>query len=65
MLIAQAWDQRDHVVTIETTTGDLEIADPVEVAQYERGAEALTKVALTGSDAADRFLAIASELPRS
>ncbi|MFD7076002.1 hypothetical protein ACFV9G_17475 [Nocardioides sp. NPDC059952] len=48
------WYQRDRAVTIETTAGDLEVADPIEVAQYGRWAEALTSVALTGQAAADR-----------
>lgn len=65
VLVGHGWAHRDQVVTIETTAGDLEIADPIEVAQYERRAEALTSVALTGPDAADRCLAIARELPRS
>jgi len=59
VLVGHGWAQRDQVVTIETTAGELEIVDPVEVAQYERWAEALTSVALTGADAADRCLAIA------
>lgn len=61
VLVGQAWDQRDRIITIETTAGDLEIADPVEVAQYERYAEALTSVALTGTEAAERCLAIADQ----
>ncbi|NGN95756.1 helix-turn-helix domain-containing protein [Nocardioides sp. KC13] len=65
VLVGHGWVQRDQVVTIETTAGSLEIADPVEVAQYERWAEALTKVALTGSDAADRCLELARGLSRS
>lgn len=65
VLIGQAWDQRDQVVTIETTSGDLEIADPVEVAQYERWAEALTAVALTGAAAADLCLKLARDLQRT
>lgn len=60
VLVGQAWDQRDQVVTIETTAGDLEIADPIEVAQYQRWAEALMSVALTGSDAADKCLELAA-----
>lgn len=65
VLVGHGWAHRDQVVTIETTAGDLEIADPIEVAQYERWAKALTSVALTGPDAADRCLATARELPRS
>ncbi|HEY9353760.1 MAG TPA: helix-turn-helix transcriptional regulator [Nocardioides sp.] len=59
VLVGQGWDQRDQVVTIETTAGDLEIADPVEVAQYQRWAEALTDVALTGAAAAELCLRLA------
>ena len=65
VLVGQGWDQRDHVVTIETTAGDLEIADPIEVAQYQRWAEALTSIALTGSDAADKCLELAARDSRS
>lgn len=59
VLAQHGWYQRDRVVTIETTAGDLEVSDPVEVAQYERWADALTSVALTGSDAADLCLKLA------
>lgn len=38
---------RDDVVTIETTAGDLDIADPDEVSQYERWGELLQKHATT------------------
>lgn len=62
VLVGHGWMQRDRVVTVETTAGDLEIADPVEVAQYQRWAEALTAVALTGADAADRCLELARDL---
>jgi Domain of unknown function (DUF5753) len=34
ILPLHGWEQRDHIVSIETTAGDLEIADPEEVAQY-------------------------------
>ena len=34
ILPLHGWEQRDHIVSIETTAGDLEIADPDEVAQY-------------------------------
>ena len=62
VLVGHGWTQRDRVITIETTAGDLEIADPIEVAQYRRWADALTSVALTGSDAADRCLELARDL---
>lgn len=62
VLVGHGWMQRDRVVTIETTAGDLEIADPVEVAQYERWAGTLTSVALTGAAAADRCLELADQL---
>jgi transcriptional regulator with XRE-family HTH domain len=38
ILPLHGWEQRDNIVSIETTAGDLEIADPAEVAQYERWA---------------------------
>lgn len=62
VLVGHGWMQRDRVVTIETTAGDLEIADPVEVAQYERWAQELTAVAITGAAAADRCLELARDL---
>ena len=37
----------DHIVSIETTAGDLEIADPDEVDQYRRWADLLTDAAVT------------------
>ena len=33
VLVQHGWDQRDRIVTLETSAGDLEIADPVEVAR--------------------------------
>lgn len=65
VVVGHGWYQRDQVVTVETAAGDLEIADPVEVAQYERWAEVLTSVALTGSDASDRCLELARDLARA
>lgn len=65
VLVAQGWDQRDRVVTVETIAGDLEIADPIEVAQYQGWAEKLTAAALTGADAAELCLAIARDVHRS
>lgn len=62
VVVGHGWYQRDQVVTVEAAGGDLEIADPVEVAQYERWAEVLTSVALTGTDAADRCAAIARDV---
>ena len=40
-------EQRDNIVSIETTAGDIEIADPDELAQYERWASLLTDAAIT------------------
>lgn len=59
VLVQHGWDQRDRVITLETTAGELEIADPIEVAQYERWAKVLTSVALTGAEAAARCLELA------
>ena len=53
VLIQHGWDQRDQIVTLETTAGDLEIADPIEVAQYERWAGIQLKAAKTGQAAAE------------
>ncbi|GGR57838.1 transcriptional regulator with XRE-family HTH domain [Nocardioides luteus] len=61
VLVQHGWDQRDRVVTLETSAGDLEIADPVEVARYERWAELLLEHALTGTAAAERCERIISE----
>jgi len=52
VLVHHGWDQRDNVVTVETTAGDLEIADPAEVSKYERWAELLRDAALTDDQAA-------------
>jgi hypothetical protein len=46
ILPLHGWEQRDNIVSIETTTGDLEIADPDEVAQYERWADLLADAAV-------------------
>jgi transcriptional regulator with XRE-family HTH domain len=51
VLVHHGWDQRDNIVTVETTAGDLEIADPTEVAKYERWARLLLESAATGDDA--------------
>jgi transcriptional regulator with XRE-family HTH domain len=53
VLVQHGWDQRDQIITLETTAGDLEIADPTEVAQYERWATLLSKSALVGRAASD------------
>jgi transcriptional regulator with XRE-family HTH domain len=61
VLVQHGWDQRDRIVTLETSAGDLEIADPVEVARYERWAQLLLEHALTGAAAAERCSWIVSE----
>ncbi|NGN93588.1 helix-turn-helix domain-containing protein [Nocardioides sp. KC13] len=61
VLVQHGWDQRDRIVTVETSVGDLEIADPVEVARYERWTQLLLEHALTGADAAERCARIISE----
>lgn len=53
VLVQQGWDQRDGIVTLETTAGDLEIADPEEVAQYESWGRILLGSATTGKAAAE------------
>lgn len=52
VLVQHGWDRRDQIVTVETTAGDLEIADPAEVAQYERWSQLLREAAVTGADVA-------------
>ncbi len=54
LLIQHGWDQRDRIVTVETTAGDLEVADPGEVDRYEQWTQLLLEHALTGPAAADR-----------
>jgi hypothetical protein len=46
ILPLNGWEQRDNIVSIETTAGDIEIADPAEVAQYERWADLLADAAM-------------------
>jgi hypothetical protein len=41
VLPLHGWEIRDEIVSIETTAGDLEVADPEEVAQYQRWADLL------------------------
>jgi transcriptional regulator with XRE-family HTH domain len=53
VLAQHGWDQRDRIVTLETTAGDLEIADPSEVDQYEHWAALLLKVSKIGRAAAE------------
>jgi len=64
LLIQHGWDQRDKVITLETTAGDLEIADPTEVAQYEGWAQILAECALVGGNAADYCDALAEDHTR-
>jgi transcriptional regulator with XRE-family HTH domain len=47
ILPLHGWELRDDIVTIETTAGDLEVADPEEVAQYERWGKLLKDEAST------------------
>ncbi|MGL5827953.1 MAG: Scr1 family TA system antitoxin-like transcriptional regulator, partial [Angustibacter sp.] len=48
ILPLHGWEQRDDIVTIETTAGDLEIADPMEVAQYTNWADLLIGALTSG-----------------
>ncbi len=50
ILPLHGWEQRDGLISIETTAGDLEIADTHEVDQYRRWGELLTRSALFGAD---------------
>ncbi|EGD42328.1 toxin-antitoxin system, antitoxin component, Xre family [Nocardioidaceae bacterium Broad-1] len=65
VLVQHGWDQRDRIVTLETSAGDLEIADPVEVARYEHWTQLLLDHALTGAAAAERCARIISERGRA
>lgn len=47
ILPLHGWEQRDNIITIETTAGDLEVADPIEVRQYERWGELLCDAVAT------------------
>lgn len=47
ILPLNGWEQRDNIISIETTAGDIEIADPDELAQYERWASLLTDAAVS------------------
>ena len=46
VLPMHGWEQRDNIISIETTAGDLEIADPDDVSRYERWAKLLTDAAI-------------------
>lgn len=48
ILPLHGWEQRDSIISIETTAGDLEIADPTEVKQYEHWGQLLTDAASFG-----------------
>ncbi|MGL5809352.1 MAG: helix-turn-helix domain-containing protein [Nocardioides sp.] len=49
------WEQRDNLITIETTAGDLDIADPAEVEQYSRWGQHLIAAAAFGPTIAEVF----------
>lgn len=51
----------DELVTIETLGGEIEVADPTEVATYEKYLRLLLEVALTGDAAGELCRRIASE----
>ncbi len=55
------FDIRDDVVTIETLGGEIELADPAEVAMYESYLAMLLDVALTGAAAAELCRRVASD----
>jgi hypothetical protein len=59
ILPLHGWEQRDNMVSIETTAGDLEIADPAEVAQYERWGALLTDAAAFNNEGASLLPAVA------
>jgi hypothetical protein len=56
ILPIHGWRQVDELVSIETTAGDLEIADPTEVQQYQRWGDLLVQAALLGQGVARRLL---------
>jgi hypothetical protein len=51
ILPLHGWEQRDNIISIETTAGDLEIADPTELEQYGRWGHLLAEAA----DSANRY----------
>lgn len=52
-MLVHGWDQRDGIVSIETAAGDLEVADPAEVARYERYLKLLASAAAISASAAN------------
>lgn len=48
ILSLHGWEQRDDIVSVETTAGDLDIADPAEVQQYKNWAQLLEEAAIIG-----------------
>jgi transcriptional regulator with XRE-family HTH domain len=54
VLPLHGWELRDDIVTIETTAGDLEVADPAEVAQYEHWGHLLKASAVASVSDFDR-----------
>ncbi len=61
MVYLHGWDQLDNIVIIETTDGALSIADPTEVARYERYLQLLLDSAITGEEAAEFCRRIAEQ----
>jgi len=50
ILALHGWEQRDNIVSIETTAGDLELADPAEVEQYDHWGKLLADAATFGNE---------------
>lgn len=65
VLALHGWDQRDDVVTLETTAGDLEVADPPEVRQYASWAQLMGGTAVTGPRAIALCQQVADSVRRS
>lgn len=61
ILPLNGWEQRSHIVSIETTAGDIETADPDEIAQYERWTSLLSDAAIT--DGLDQLVSGAATKP--
>ncbi len=53
VIALHGWSQLDDVVSVETISGALEIADPAELAKYERFVKLLADVAICGPELAD------------
>jgi transcriptional regulator with XRE-family HTH domain len=65
IMVFHGWELTDDVITVETPFGDLDIADPLEVARYGEYLDLLLGIAEIGSDAAILCRSIAAGLQTS